>query len=199
MTPNYWMQTATGGFLDFLTPDIGMIDVCDLAFQLARICRFTGALRVDCPPYSVAEHLVWCAGKVSQAARPYALLHDAHEAYIGDMSSPLKALLRDVGGNDAYAAIADRLDAVIYPAFGLEWPMPISIKNEVKAADLLALATERRDLMQPSHRLWGAQLPEPHPWPIRPVPWATAAATFQIEINLLTRDGLLLPIVSGQG
>lgn len=193
----YWVQTSTGGSLDFEHPTEAMINVRDLAYSLARICRFTGHLRPTCPPYSVAQHLVWCTRRVSPAAKPYALLHDAHESYIGDMSSPLKALLCHSFGDNGYALMADRLDSVIYPAFGLEWPIPPSIRDEVKAVDLLALATERRDLMEPTDRIWAEDLPEPDPYPILPMQWDTAAEVFLVEIRRLIRtDTLAIPLAA---
>lgn len=191
MQRTYWIDTANGGLMDFLTPRIDMIDLRDISIHLSRICRFTGGLRHDSEPYSVAEHLIWCANLASDPAKPYALLHDAHEAYIGDMSSPLKALLRDHSNGIGYAEIANKLDSVIYPAFGLQWPVPTRIKDEVKAIDMMALATERRDLMHPSHRLWEETLPEPHPHSIKPVPWSIAAASFEIEVKLLALSGSL--------
>ena len=81
-----WMMTHTGRHVDPL--NVRAEDICleDIAFALSNLCRFGGHVRF----YSVAEHCV----RVCRAAPPElqraALLHDAAEAYIGDIIRPLK-------------------------------------------------------------------------------------------------------------
>ncbi len=89
----------------------------------------------------------------------YALLHDATEAYIGDMVSPLKQVIPQ------FREVEDRLWSVICEYFELPEQMPASVKR----ADLMMLAREREDLLpagEPWALLEGVELPrEPiQPW-----------------------------------
>jgi 5'-deoxynucleotidase YfbR-like HD superfamily hydrolase len=65
------------------------------------------------------------------------LLHDASEAFLGDLSSPLKSLL------PAYRELQTGMEGRIAGQFGLAYPYPAIVKT----ADLVAMATEKRDLM----------------------------------------------------
>ncbi len=137
MTPT--ILTHSGISFNLMEPDPDLIEIDDIAHALAYICRFTGHTRVF---YSVAEHSVrtsLCAC-VPQEHALEALLHDAAEAYIGDVSSPLKAQLHE------YRNIEFRLEQAIRQRFGL----PPKHAPCVKQADLTMLATEKRDLM-PMH------------------------------------------------
>ncbi|MGI1228864.1 HD family hydrolase, partial [Raoultella ornithinolytica] len=73
-----------------------------------------------------------------------ALLHDAAEAYLQDIPAPLKRLLPD------YRAIEDRVDAAIRQKFGL----PAEQHQTVKYADLVMLASERRDFEIDDGTVW---------------------------------------------
>ena len=143
MTP--WIQTHSGQVVNLadLTSDVICIE--DIAHSLSHICRYTGHSRVH---YSVAEHCYW-ASEVALRSQPkfalYALLHDAHEAYVGDVSAPLKSLLPD------YRKLEDRIQTQVLSRFGLNLPVP----PEVKAMDHTMMCTERQQLLS-----W----PPPQPW-----------------------------------
>lgn len=170
-----WLQTASGRAYPLLQPAPEDIHWPDVADALAKIARFNG--HTVGAPYSVAQHCIIVAGQLPPAWRPYGLLHDAHEAYVGDVCRPVKQALHRLGASTAVDALATAADAAILNAAGLIHPVPRDIALAVNMADLAALATERRDLMAASALPWEV-LPDPLPQVIRPWPWAKAAAEF---------------------
>lgn len=136
-----WILTRGGVRFDLLNPTPDMIRPEDIAYALARICRFNGHTRCH---YSVAEHSIRVAALVPAEHQLAALLHDAPEAYIGDVSSPLKALLPE------YRDIEHRIWSAICKRFDISTELPQCVKQ----ADLIMLATERRDLMPYHTELW---------------------------------------------
>lgn len=85
-----WIRTATGRHLDLTGSTAADIDPLDLARGLARACRFAGQCDAF---YSVAQHSVLASFHVPPQDALHALLHDAAEAYLGDLTGPLKRLL----------------------------------------------------------------------------------------------------------
>lgn len=129
--------TQGGRYIDFIAVDDNDYDVEDIAHALANLGRFTGHTRSF---YSVAQHSVLASRIVPEEDALAALLHDASEAYLGDVAKPLKELLPD------YRAIEERLERALFAQFGVPYPLPASVKR----ADRILLATEKRDLM-PAH------------------------------------------------
>jgi 5'-deoxynucleotidase YfbR-like HD superfamily hydrolase len=126
--------TSSGRYFDLRNPNPDDIHIGEIAHALSHLCRFTGHVRKF---YSVAEHCVHTSYLVPQEHALHALLHDAAEAYIGDVASPLKYMLPE------YREIERAVEAAVGRAFGLSTlPHP-----SVKHADLVMLATERRDLL----------------------------------------------------
>lgn len=134
-------------YMDLLNPNPAEIHFADIARALSRIARFNG-LTTDF--YSVAEHSVNCvrafelhaAGDIvtdpwlNDIARDI-LMHDAAEAYLGDVATPLKRHLPD------YKALEPGMEAAIAARFDLCGAAP----EWVKRCDLELLALEKAHLM----------------------------------------------------
>lgn len=143
--------THSGIEFDVCKPDPDLIEIEDIAHALSNICRFTGHTKHF---YSVAQHSYLCATLVPKEHQLETLLHDAAEAYIGDVSSPLKAQL------PGYQMIEFKLDQAIRQRFGL----PAKKTPWVKEADLQMLAAEKAQLMPQFEEPWdilnGVAMPE---------------------------------------
>ena len=150
------IQTSRGTIFYILDPRPEEIEIEAIAHALSQLVRFTGQIR---KLYTVAQHCL----QVSKIVRPElaleGLLHDAAEAYVGDVVTPLKAML------PGYQVIEDRIHLAIASRFDLATD-PVTLA-EVKQADLIALSTEKRDLMVPmtvdEFVLWSANGPLPEP------------------------------------
>lgn len=149
----FWMQTSTGGQF-FFDPAEGVssIDIVDIARSLSRIIRFAGH---SSAPISVAEHScvvmeIVAAEGGSDRQQLYALLHDAHEAYTGDTTRPLKEFLQARYHVDL-RSFETEVQTRIYTALGIPLPEPSELASIVKA-DHYALAVERNRYMPSAHR-----------------------------------------------
>jgi uncharacterized protein len=139
--------TYSGRYVNLLKPDPVSISITDIAHALSQINRFGGHTRRF---YSVAQHCVLTSRLVPLQYRLHALLHDAAEAYFGDMVQPLKRL----DGNAQYRAWESMMQAEIFDRFSLGMQQSPECKACLHEADLIMLATERRDLMHPDTAPW---------------------------------------------
>ncbi len=160
-----WIQTHTGEAMDLREPRPETVHPHDIAVALARLPRFCGH---TIEPFSVAQHsvlvhdiLVWLAPNAERTLRLAALLHDAHEAYMGDIPKPLCELL-----GAPVAQLKRRLDRVIHVRFGLPETLPEGWDLLVRQADRIALATEREWLMGPEPKPWDEWLSGCRGWPL---------------------------------
>lgn len=127
------ISTWSGQWFDILDPASYDYDIEEIAHSLSNICRYTGHTNEF---YSVAEHSVLVSRLVPNNLAMCGLLHDAGEAYLGDVSSPLKALLPE------YKAIELQVERAIASYFGIPFPFP----PEIKDADNKMYWQERQDI-----------------------------------------------------
>ena len=183
--PGPFLQMHSGYCVSLTEPDCAGLPLSDIALSLARTARFRGATK-GIYAYSVAQHSVFVArllreGGHGEAMQRAGLLHDAHEALIGDIPTPIKRWL----GHHWLAARERPLIAALYQRFGV--PPALAESPEVKGADALAFATERRDLMAASAWPWPSPC-EPSPrHRITPEPEAQSFIAF---MRLADRLGL---------
>ncbi|MCP4678070.1 MAG: phosphohydrolase [Deltaproteobacteria bacterium] len=129
-----WMQTFLGRQYYPWKPSPEDVTIEDIAHALSLQCRFNGHSQEF---YSVAQHSVLVSRTVPFQHALWGLLHDAAEAYLGDLISPIKTSIHE------YKRIESLNQTAIARHFDLSKPIPIDIKE----ADLIVLATEARDVM----------------------------------------------------
>jgi hypothetical protein len=152
-TPVYSRErigTWRGHLIDPFDLDATLVDIVDIAHSLARLCRYNGHTEGH---YSVARHSILVAGRLAATGHPRdvqlaGLLHDAAEAYLGDMTSPLKRRPEMAPYRDA----EDRAQKVIAGVFGLPHPLPDVVYD---ADTLVALEREMPYPHGLAHAYWG--------------------------------------------
>lgn len=136
------LDTASGRQLDLTAPAVESIDLGDIAGALSRICRFGAQSKAF---YSVAQHAVMVHDLVVAEGRGdlalAALRHDSHEAYVCDVPTPVKQLLKMTDGRSGYGQLCNRLDETI--ANALRFAVPDEESGAIiKRADRQALLAE---------------------------------------------------------
>lgn len=187
------METASGRSVDLLHPDSNTIWPEDIAHHLSLINRFNGATD---GPYSVAQHsclLVQYAAqnKLGDDLCKKLLLHDAHEAYMGDITRPCKQALTMLGpAPQGYAPVRIldyKLGNAIAERFGIDW----RDEPRVKELDNLILLTEGFHLMPSKAAGWNGNTPitaPPLDVAVKPLwPWYEARDKWMFYYNQLWR------------
>jgi len=107
-----FINTRSGKQVRFLLPTADMICLEDIITGLSNVCRWGGQIESH---FSVAQHtlLVWYL--TPEELKPVALMHDAAEAYLGDVTKPLKNLL-----GSAYSGIESEFNSLIFNKYGLD-------------------------------------------------------------------------------
>ena len=159
-----WVQTWSGVRFDILEPSAEMVVWKDIAYSLARQCRFNGHTSRF---YSVAHHCVLASKFVDGSDERYALyalLHDAAEAYIGDLPAPVKCLLPE------FKRIEYGILRAVYAKAGIPAEEQLceadraNVVSAVTRVDLRLLLTERNQLMDAPPEPWPAD-----EWCLEPV------------------------------
>ena len=171
------IETVFGKLVNPTNPDLETLDIQDIAWALSRISRFAGHT-ITAIPYNVAQHSVYVCqiikdllqGKctfpvpmeISAAVDVVktaniqddllmkGLLHDAHEAFIGDIPSPIKRIPEVA---ETFRLLESRIDHAIYTKFNLQESI-IEEKQIIKFADMVALAVEAYQFMPSRGRDW---------------------------------------------
>jgi hypothetical protein len=169
------LETYSGGYLDYDQPTADQIDVVDIARALSQMCRFNGHTERF---YSVAEHALLCESLVPGLGT---LHHDSHEAYLGDIPTPLKQHL--IG----WKGLTKRIDQAVADAFG--FPVSTMTEADVKWADRMALRIEAYELKASGGlgEYWGNT--EPPTWS---PPWPLGLTPDTAEAQFLARHRQLL-------
>jgi hypothetical protein len=193
-----WLQTASCIKFVLTAPTPEMVDFdIDIPEHLSRIARIGGAVRGGI--YSVAQHCcIGCDAIFAETLDPmlaaYFLLHVAHEAYIGDIATPVQHALDAIfaesygsrctpSGIGAIKLLKDRIDSAIYSAAGLPWPVKADTAREIKTFDIRMLATERRHLMGKPPAPWADEVEAAEPLRLKGKlkiwPWPQAADAYR--------------------
>lgn len=155
-----WIETYTGIKMFFLDPQPEMIDINDIAHSLSQQCRFSGHTKRT---FSVAEHCIRVASLLYERTKDpkialQGLLHDASEAYLLDVPSPVKQFL---GG---YMEMEEKLQEVILNKYHAGWPM----NAQVKEADTVMLKNEAKHLLLSQGKSWANKYPTSYEYKAKP-------------------------------
>lgn len=132
-----WMETFTGRRFWPLDPSADDVCIEDIAHALSMQCRFNGHCKVF---YSVAQHCCHVCDLIAEREpeRAFAaLMHDAAEAYTGDIIRPIK---HSIAGFDT---VDFMIEQVIAEKYGLR----VGMAAIIKWADIVMLKNEHAQLM----------------------------------------------------
>ena len=139
-----WIRTFKGHKVDLALPTHDVIDLEDIAHALSLLCRFNGHVA---QLYSVGHHSILVSREIrlkghGVQAQLLGLMHDAPEAYLGDMTTPEKNL---PGMREIYDRYHDYFQDVIACKFHLQWTGLRA--DQVELADHMVCAAEMKEMM----------------------------------------------------
>ena len=172
-----WIETYTGKKFYFLTPQPAMIEIEDIAHALSQTCRFSGHTREF---YSVAEH---CVNVSDILLRNFGdpelalegLFHDAAEAYLTDIATPVKKNLPE------YEIMEDRILKTIYRKYGIHE----STTGRVKDADTCMLLSEAAEFLPSKGKDWAQKYFTSFPIRVQLEAWTPEVAKLEYKNQFL--------------
>ena len=179
-----YLETCTGKRFYYAKPTEDSICIEAIAHALSLQCRFNGHVK---HLYSVAQHCCHVSNALPREFRLQGLLHDAAEAYIGDIVSPFKDQFPEI------QKMEDEILKKIFSVFDCSFPL----SKEVLDSDRRMLYTEFRDLGFAEFGLMRDSAPEPYEIVISP--WSSTVAESQFlklfrEIQLGKYDNYSKPL-----
>lgn len=148
---NNTILVRSGRYFDLAAPRPEDVTIEDIAGALSKICRFGGQTPRF---YTVAEHCCHCydaalSDGLGLEIAKLALLHDAAEAFVGDVVKPLKIMLIDFG------LIESGVQSAIEHAFNIVWD--VEKIAAVKRLDMEMLIAERLEIFGDDGVQWSGQ------------------------------------------
>lgn len=177
MTP--FLQTNSGNLVSILDPKPETIVYEDIVLVLSRTCRFNGHTDRF---YSVAQHSCYCAELANLIAPEdhhlalACLMHDAAEAYVGDIVSPVKQFIPKI------LDIERKMLSVIFHKFGLQEQTTYTWER-VLHIDRRLLFTEVRDLLPRCTYELGIPIEPVAPFTISPSPITLSRVRFNRQFS----------------
>lgn len=156
------MQITSGAYVDPFCPDMRYVTLDDIAVPMSRINRYNGHGRVA---WNLVQHSALVADLCDDPmTKVYALLHDAHEVFLGDITTPAARSLESIGMSRAgLREVKKGIDRQIFSGFGLiALDEDHEISVAVHEADILALRIERAMIFPDAdvhHPDWPPPLP----------------------------------------
>ena len=156
----FWQRMSSGRYVDMGDFKEEDVDLKDINVSLNHMIRFNGH-HSDFEPLTVAQHSLLCYNMAvifepdQYLLHQAVLQHDFAEAYIGDVSTPVK---RAMGGR--WTTFATPIEEIVEKVF-LGAPMGPEMHDRVKVYDTASLDIERRVM-------WGSQLGRDK-WPASPL------------------------------
>lgn len=157
-----FIQTNSGRRIILDEFDEDDVRLSDIAKALSNICRFNGHTRSF---YSVAEHSISVSRRVPVGLARAALLHDAAEAYVGDVVHPIKGHLQYKGG--AFDKLETGIRYAIFRSLNVRYP-ELHDWEVIDEADRRMCMTEGRDLLGGVTTGWGFDKYPPYPESVIP-------------------------------
>lgn len=129
------INTLSGKYIDLINPNVDDIDIIDIISGLSKKPHYSGQTNDF---FSISQHSIYVSRLIEcDSPRDYklqlaGLLHDASEAYLGDMVSPIKSYL------PTFKVIEDRLQECIFEKYNLD----VELMKKIKPYDKYVLKLE---------------------------------------------------------